>query len=446
MASTAARQGAGGLMGAERTERAERAERGAETSAPAQETPTRVGSRVRRGPIDVPLLAIALGLTTLGLVMIYSASSVVAENRFDDPSFFLSRQLIGVLAGLVALVVGLRLDYRWYRRLTYPILAVCVALLVLVLIPGIGVKVGFARRWLDIAGVRFQPAELAKIVAVFYLAYSVSKKQDKMRSFTLAFIPHLAVIGSMVLLLLGQPDFGSAAILMVTMGMMMFLGGARISYLVAFLIAGVVAAVDAIVGSEYRMERIAVFLNPEEHAMDGGWQITESLTAMGSGGISGLGLGHGHLKLGYIPELWNDFIATIIGHELGLIGLGVVSALFLVFLWRGTRIARHAVDPYGAYLAFGLTALVVLQAATNLCVAIGLLPTKGLTLPFVSYGRSSILISLFVVGVLLNISQRNPDLYEEQVALRREEQVRKRLDRRRENLKAARRALAGRMP
>jgi cell division protein FtsW len=397
---------------------------------------------VRRGPIDVPLLAVALGLTSLGIVMIYSASSVVAHFRYDDHAYFLSRQLVGVAVGLVALALGMRIDYRWYRRLAYPILAVAAGLLALIFVPGVGVAAGGARRWLQVGGFSFQPSELVKVAAVIYLAYSVSKKHEKMRYFTLAFIPHLLVIGGLVALLLPQPDFGSSAILMAMLGMMLFLGGARVSYLLGLAIAAGVVAYDAVMGSEYRMNRIQAYLNPDAFRQGSGWQLSESLIALGSGGIEGLGLGAGYLKLGFVPELWNDFIGTIIGHELGLLGIGGVVVLFLVFLWRGVRIAQKASDSFGSCLAFGLTVLIVLQAATHLGVATGLLPTKGLTLPFVSFGRSSIIVSLFAVGVLSNIAQRNDDLWQEAVERREQERYQQELDQRRARLAANRKALA----
>ena len=399
---------------------------------------------IQRGPIDVPLLVVTMALTSFGIVMIYSASSVVALDRFGDSSFFLSRQLIGVAIGMVGMIVAMRLDYRWYHRMIYPILGLCFLLLGLVFVPGLGIKVGIARRWIELFGIRFQPVEFAKLAAVIYLAYSVSKKVAKMRSFSLAFIPHLAVVGAMVALLLPQPDFGSSAILMVLLGLMLFLGGARVSYLVAFLIAAGVLAWDAVVNSPYRMERILVYLHPEQHSQEAGWQSIQSFLALGSGGLSGLGLGQGHLKLGFVPELWNDYIGTIIGHELGLAGLALVMVLFLVLLWRGVRIALNARDPVGAYLAFGLITLLTLQAATNLGVVTGLLPPKGLTLPFVSFGRSSIIISLFAVGILLNISQRNHDLWEEELGRRREERLQRELAKRKARLLANRQALHGR--
>jgi cell division protein FtsW len=399
---------------------------------------------VKRGPIDTPLLVVVLALTGLGVVMVYSASSVVAEFKYEDATYFLTRQLWGVGAGLLALVVGLRLDYRWYQRLTYPLLAVAFALLALVFVPGLGETGGGARRWLVVGGVRLQPAEVVKVIALFYLAYSITKKQERMRSFTLAFIPHTLVIGGMVVLLMPQPDFGTSAMLMVMMGLMLFLGGARVSYLLAMVIGAGFLAYDAIVTSDYRLERLEVFLNPESHRQGEGWQISESLLALGSGGVTGLGLGQGHLKLGWVPELWNDFIATIIGHELGLLGLGIVVSLYLVLLWRGVRIAQRALDPYGALLALGITALLILQAATNLGVVMGLLPTKGLTLPFVSYGRTSVVVCLFCVGVLLNISQRNPDLWQEACERREQERQERELARKKERLLANRRQAFGR--
>ncbi|MBN1947592.1 MAG: putative lipid II flippase FtsW [Bradymonadales bacterium] len=393
---------------------------------------------VKRGPIDVPLLVVTLGLTLLGVVMIYSASSVVALHRYGDPTYFLHRQLGGVAVGIVALVVGMRLDYRWYRRLVYPILAGSFLVLGLVLLPGLGVAAGGARRWLALAGLRIQPAELVKVTAIIYLAYSISKKEKRMRFFSLAFIPHVAVIGGLVLFLLPQPDFGTVAILMAILGIMLFIGGARISYLVALAGAAGFVVYDAVVSSPYRLQRIQVFLNPESHRQGTGWQITESRIALGSGGITGTGLGEGPLKLGYVPELWNDFIGTIIGHELGLLGMGLVIVLFLVFLWRAVRIAYRANDPFGGYLAFGLASLLTLQAGTNLGVVTGLLPTKGLTLPFVSYGRSSIVVCLFVVGVLQNIAQNNEDTWAQTSALRAEAKARRKLKRKRDQVRASR--------
>jgi cell division protein FtsW len=395
-------------------------------------------TRIPRGRIDVPLLVVVSALVSLGVVMIYSSSSIIALSRYGDSNYFLNRQIMGLGLGLVALIVGMRVDYRWYRRLVYWFLGGTLLLLAAVYIPGIGVSANDARRWLLVAGVRFQPGELAKIVTVMYLAYSVTKKRDGMKSFSLAFIPHLAVIGAMVVLLLPQPDFGTSVVLIVTMGFMVFLGGAPVAYLVGFVSAAAVFAYYAVISSAYRLARIEAFLDPEAFRQGAGWQVTESFLALGSGGIGGLGLGEGHLKLGYVPELWNDFIGTIIGHELGLIGVASVLVLFLIFFWRGVHISIRATDAFGSYLAFGLTALLSLQAGINLGVMTGLLPNKGMTLPFVSFGRSSILVCLFTVGILLNISQRNPDLFEDRQAEKDEQKQERVLSKRKARLLADR--------
>jgi cell division protein FtsW len=283
----------------------------------------------------------------------------------------------------------------------------------LVLIPGVGVVQKGARRWFDIAGMSMQPAEVAKVMTVIFLAYSISKKGEKMKKFAVGFIPHLLIVGLMVGLLLMQPDFGSSVILVTMMGIMLFVSGARLLYLSGFGILGAVGAFYAIVSSPYRMERITAFLEPWKHRQDVGYQISESLIAIGSGGLTGRGLGSGTGKLGYVPELWNDFIATSVAEELGLLGIVLLVGLFLVFIWRGFKIAFEAQDDFGKYLAFGLTTLIGMQASANLCVVTGLLPTKGLTLPFFSLGGSSLVMTLFASGVLLNISKHQPDRWEQ---------------------------------
>jgi cell division protein FtsW len=252
-----------------------------------------------------------------------------------------------------------------------------------------------------------------KITVVMYLAYSVSKKGELMERFSVGFIPHLGVVGVMVSLLMLQPDFGSSVILLSMMGLMLFVSGARLFYLGLFGMLGLTGAYFAIIGSEYRMKRVLAFLDPWSYRTDIGYQISESLIAIGSGGLTGKGLGNGHGKLGYVPELWNDFIGTIVAEELGVVGIVVLASMFCVLVWRGLRIAMRAEDDFGRYLAFGITALFGLQAGANLFVVTGLAPTKGLTLPFVSFGGSSMIMALFGIGVLLNISRNAPDVWEE---------------------------------
>lgn len=375
---------------------------------------------------DIWLLADVLVLVGFGLVMLYSASAVMAADKFGDDLFLVKSQLQKVTLGVFALFVGLRLDYRWYKRLVYPILAVTIIMLGLVMIPGVGTVQNGARRWFSIAGMSFQPAEVAKIAAIMFLAYSVSKKGEQMDKFSVAFIPHLTVIGLMVGLLMQQPDFGSSVILLTMMGVLLFVSGARFIYLGGFGLAGGVLAYFAITSRAYRMERVRAFLDPFQYRTGIGYQISESLISIGSAGLTGRGLGNGTGKLGYVPEMWNDFIGTIVAEELGLAGVVLLVGLFMFFLWRGAKIAFEARDDFGRYLAFGLTALVGIQAVANLCVVTGLLPNKGLTLPFISFGGSSMIMALFSVGVLLNISKNEPDYWE----LNREEREARRADKR----------------
>ncbi len=361
---------------------------------------------------DVLLLGATVILLGLGLVMLYSASAVMAADRMSNHAALLTRQAQNIGLGMVALLVALQIDYRWYRRLVYPILGATVVLLGLVLVPGLGVMEHGARRWLNLGFFRFQPAELAKLAAVIFLAYSISKKGKKMGSFTVGFIPHLLIIGGLVLLLMAQPDFGTAVMLIALMMILLFISGAKLSYLFLVTLAGSVVAYFAISGSEYRMRRILAFLDPWSHRQDIGYQISESLIAIGSAGLSGHGLGQGASKLGYVPELWNDFIGTILAEELGIVGIILVSVLFVTMLWRGVKIAMNADDAFGMYLAFGLISMIAMQAVANLFVVTGMLPTKGLTLPFVSFGGTSVLVGLFSVGILLNISRGDPDWWE----------------------------------
>ena len=366
---------------------------------------------------DLGLLVAVFMLLGFGVVMLYSASSVMAEMRMGDHYRLLAGQTENIIIGTFACLVALQIDYRWYRRLVYPILGTTTLVLVLVAIPEIGTMEHGARRWLSLGPVGFQPAELAKLTAVIFLAYSISKKGKRMGSFTIGFLPHLFIIGVLVALLMLQPDFGTAVMLISLMMILLFVSGAKLSYLFLVSAAGSVVAYFAVSGSEYRMQRILAFLDPWSHRQDIGYQISESLIAIGSAGLGGRGLGEGAGKLGYVPELWNDFIGTIIAEELGIAGIIAVVALFAFVLWRGYRIAFRSIDAFGMYLAFGITSLIALQAMANLFVVTGMLPTKGLTLPFVSFGGTSIIVGLFSIGILLNISRNEPDWWEK----RREE-------------------------
>ncbi|MDR0967178.1 MAG: putative lipid II flippase FtsW [Myxococcales bacterium] len=353
---------------------------------------------------DQVLLYAVLALCALGLVMLYSASSVVAATspRYANSAYFLERQIAATVIGLFGLVAMLKVRYLTLRRWAYPILVVILVLLVAVLFSD---PRGGARRWLNLPVFALQPGELAKLSVAIYLAHSLAKKRDKVKSFSVGFLPHCCVTGLIALLILVQPDFGSAVALAVILFSMLFAAGTRLSYLLGSVLAVLPIAIWQVTSRTYRMDRIRAFLDPWTYRKEEGYQITESLLAIGSGGVSGLGLGEGRHKLFYLPEAHTDFIFSIIGEELGLIGTIAVISLFAIIVWRGLRIALNAADAFGAYLALGLTVLLAFQSIGNMAVTMSLMPTKGMTLPFISYGGSSLVVNLLAVGILLSISE-----------------------------------------
>lgn len=359
-----------------------------------------------RTRVDLPLLFAVLALMALGVVMVYSSSWVVAEERFGDELYYLKRQTLFAGLGVFALLIGAAVDPDRWAKLTYPMLGACFLLLVVVLIPGVGAAAGIARRWIAIGPFTLQAGEPLKFALVVYLALSIAKKGERMRTFSVGIVPHLVMPGLAVLLLLAEPDFGTALMMVTLTGLMLFVGGAQIRYLVGGIVAVVPVALYLILSSPYRMRRLIAFLDPWSHRYDAGYQITESLMTLGSGGALGLGVGDGRQKLFYLPAGHTDFILANIGEELGFVGVALVAAAFGVLLARGIRAAvAHADrDAFRSYLALGLTALFIVQAAFNVAVVLGLVPTKGLTLPFLSYGGSSLFTSAFLAGVLLRLS------------------------------------------
>lgn len=355
-------------------------------------------------PYDPLLLFAVLALVGFGLVMVYSASAVMAQDKLGDGFYFLKRQALAAGFGVLAMAGAMRLGYRRMARLAYPLLVLAIILLVLVLIPGVGAKVGGARRWLRLPGMSLQPAEVVKLAWVVYLSYSLAKKREKVRSFTIGFLPHLGVAGLLVVLCMLEPDFGSSVALIFLLFTMLFAAGARLTYLVGLVLAAIPFAWTAIATSAYRMTRITAFLDPWADRQGAGYQVAESLMSIGSGGLTGLGLGDGRQKLFFLPEAHTDFIVSIVGEELGLLGIGALVLLYGVIIWRGVRASLHATEPFGTYLGLGITSLVAFQAITNMAVAMGLVPTKGLTLPFISYGGSSLVVLMGAAGLLLSVS------------------------------------------
>ena len=354
---------------------------------------------------DSWLLAVTLILLSTGVVMVYSASAIVAADRFRDPYFFLKKQIFWAALGCGALWLALRTDYRRLEKIVPVLLAVTAVLLVLVLVPGLGVSVNGSRRWLRLGPLSFQPAELAKLALVVYLAAFLARKRDQLGDFRRGVFPPLIVGGGFAGLVLLQPDLGnSLTLLVLTLGLL-FLAGASTKWLLAVVVPVVPLGILAVLMAPYRMRRVFAFLDPWQDPRGSGFQIIQSWLALGSGGLVGRGMGESKQKLFYLPEAHTDFIFAIIGEELGFVGAAVIVALFAALVWRGLRIGLRAADPFGAYLALGITVLVATQTLVNLGVVTGMLPTKGLPLPFLSFGGSALLVTMVATGVLLNISQ-----------------------------------------
>jgi cell division protein FtsW len=352
---------------------------------------------------DVQLLFPVLFLVGIGIVMVYSASSALAVKKFGSDYFFLKKQALFALAGVVVLVISRHFPYRYYRILAYPLLGLSLALLALIQFTSLGLSVGGSTRWMRLGSFSFEPSELARIALVIYLAYSMEKKREKLKSFSVGFLPHVLVLGVFVILIFIQPDFGSVAILGALTWIMLFIGGVRLSQLCATLLVILPVGYLFLVNAAYRAKRIMGFLNPWEYPADEGYQIVHSLMAFGTGGLWGTGIGKGYQKLFYLPEPHTDFIFSVIGEELGLIGVLIIIGLYAWIVMRGISIARNAPDLFGAYLAVGLTVAMGLQIVVNMGVALGLLPTKGLTLPLLSYGGTSLLLNMVSIGILMNI-------------------------------------------
>jgi cell division protein FtsW len=358
--------------------------------------------------VDLPLLFAVLVLIGLGVVMVSSSSWALAHERFDDSLYYARRHIAYAAVAIVALLVGVAVNPLRWARWTYPMLIGCFVLLLIVLLPGVGAAAGVARRWIVFGPVTVQPGEPAKFVLIAYLAMSLAKKGHRMRSFSVGLLPHLVVPGMMLLLLVKQPDYGTAVMLACVTLLLLFVGGARIGYLAGAAFAVLPVALWLITSSAYRMRRVVAYLDPWGHRYDEGYQITESLMTLGSGGLWGLGLGDGRQKLFFLPAAHTDFILAVVGEELGFIGVGAVIGCFLVILWRGARAALRHTDAFRSYLALGITSAIVLQASFNVAVVLGVVPTKGLTLPFVSSGGSSLITSAFLAGVLIRLGSDVP--------------------------------------
>jgi len=355
--------------------------------------------------LDRTVLIATYLLALVGLVMVFSASGVMAESRYGDATYFLKRQAIWLLIGVVVLHCVACQEYEIWKSLTPILMGITFVLLVLVLVPSLGAEINGARRWFRVAGFSVQPAELCKLVMVLYLAWFLVRKDEEVRNFTKGVLAPLLVVGLFSFLVLLEPDMGTAVIVVLVWLGILFMGGARLHHLFGFVTLLVLLGYSLIIGSEYRLRRLLSYLDPWQDPENAGFQLTQSFVALGNGGIMGVGLGEGRQKLFFLPEAHSDFVLALVGEELGFLGTALLMGLFTVIVIRGFQIAGRAPDFYGRYLASGVTLLIGIQALINAGVVAGLLPTKGLTLPFVSYGGSSLMVSFVAIGILLSVSR-----------------------------------------
>lgn len=349
------------------------------------------------------LAVVTLILVSIGTVMIYSSSSIIAVDHYNDSLHFIKKQIIMVVLGLLAMMVTTFVPYRWWRHFAYGGVVLSAILLALLLIPGFGVTAGKATRWLSLGFMRFQVSELVKIGLVLFFAHYIAKKEDRIGR--LAFFPvPLFILAACDFMILKQPDFGAAMIIAAVFMAMLFLAGCRVSHLLAITALTVPVGVFLIMSGGYRLARLQVFLDPWKDPLKSGFQIIQSFISFGSGGPFGVGIGSGMQKLYYLPEPHTDFILSVIAEEGGFLFVGAIIGLFLVLIVRGFMIAFRAQDLFGSLLAAGLVTVIGLEAFINMAGVMGLIPLKGLVLPFVSYGGSSLVTSMAAVGILLNIS------------------------------------------
>ena len=360
---------------------------------------------------DNILLFVVIALMGIGLIMVYSASSLNSVAMMADGLYYFKRQLMWVGIGLIGMLGFSIIPYNKLENVTVPLLISAIILLVIVLVPGVARDIGGAKRWIRFGGFGFQPSEFAKFCFVLYMAHSISIRQDRIKSFVYGMLPDMFITGLIFLLIYKEPNLSTATLVGGTYIIMYFLGNGSISKLSWIGGSGLVIAVSLIFTAEYRFRRLIAFLNPWENAHGSGYHIIQSLVAIGSGGIFGFGLGQSRQKFFILPERHTDFIFAIICEELGLLGGLFVLALFLILIWRGLYIATHAPNMFGFLLGSGLTAVIGLQVMVNIGVVLSLLPTTGVTLPFISYGGSSLVFLAMGVGILFNISKYTSDKY-----------------------------------
>lgn len=373
-------------------------------SAPAASAKTESNAEVR-GAVDLPFLILTLLLVAIGLVMLFSASFASSYSESGNAAFYFIKQLIFAAAGLAIMYVASLINYQSLRALAFPSLALSVFLLVLVLL--IGSKVNGARRWINLGFTTFQPSELAKLSVVLTFSAMISMKKDEMKTVRHGILPYAAVLGLVAVLLILEPHLSATIIILCVGAVMMFLGGVRLRWFIgggAILLIGGYLLINTM---GYASERLATWRDPFSDPSDAGYQIIQSLYAIGSGGLFGLGLGKSRQKYLYLPEEHNDFIFAIVCEELGMVGAVVVILLFALLIIRGYWLAMHARDRFGSLLIAGFTTLLALQVFLNIAVVTNLIPTTGISLPFFSAGGTSLMVQLYEMGIVLNVSRYN---------------------------------------
>ncbi len=359
--------------------------------------------------IDVILLLLVIGMVLFGLIMVYSSSFIYAQERGGDGFAFIKKQLLFASIGFGTLIAACRVDYRKWAKWAYPVLGISMLMLVAVLIPGIGARVGGAQRWLRLGGINFQPGEFAKFAVIFFVASQLEKKKDRIHTLAAGVVGNFLVPLPALILLLAQPDFGTTVMISIVIFSLLFLGGVPKRYLAGAAVLAAGAGAFLAFGTAYRRARMMTYMDPWADPGGKGFQIIQSLIGLHNGRLMGAGLGNGKEKLFFLPEAHNDFIFAVIGEELGFLGVAALVMAYLYFTYRGLSIAldchRKYQDRFGMLLAAGINLALGLQGFVNMAVVMGLLPTKGLTLPFISYGGSALVVDLFAVGVLLSIAR-----------------------------------------
>lgn len=360
---------------------------------------------MRRRDFDFWILITILLLLALGVSMVYSASSYYASRKFENKEYYLIRQLVWATVGIIAMLIVSRIDYKRLAQFSPILMLVSIVLLALVRIPGIGSNVNGAWRWFDFGFASFQPSEMVKLSIILFFSFSLSKKKDALQSFWKGLVPYLLIIGIVDVLLIIEPHYSGTILITAVSVIILFAAGAKIWHFILLAIPVIPLALYFVFAEEYRLERLLTFLDPFEDPTDSGYQIVNSLYAIGSGGIFGKGIGQSVQKNLYIPEPHTDFIFSVAAEELGFIGSTTILLLFLVLIWRGIRIAMHAPDTLGSLIAVGITSLISVQVIINIAVVTSLMPVTGMPLPFFTYGGSSLAFLLVGVGMLLNISR-----------------------------------------